>query len=156
LINVVFSINGASYYNVTDLFNTLPGNRFVNTKTGNNRMGIVFCAVRAEQNHAAMGSLLPGDAAVNMHPQQWETVFSVESVERSCLKNERRSTMTPRVVGGDEKGSLKTETVKYGRDPQGTRTREKLRWRGRAAYTKDRPVLSSERALHENTVTVKQ
>jgi hypothetical protein len=47
------------------------------------------------------------------------------------------STVTLRVVGGDEKGSL--------------------RWRGPAAYTKDRPVLSSERAPHKNkTVTVKQ
>jgi hypothetical protein len=29
------------------------------------------------------------------------------------------------VLGGDEKGSLKSETVKYGRESQGTRTREK-------------------------------
>jgi hypothetical protein len=37
------------------------------------------------------------------------------------------STVTLRVVGGDEKGSLKTETVKCGREIQGTRTRERLR-----------------------------
>jgi hypothetical protein len=67
------------------------------------------------------------------------------------------STVTLRVVGDDEKGSLKTETVKYGSEIQGTRTRERLRWRWPAAYTKDRPVLSSERAPHRNkTVTVKQ
>jgi hypothetical protein len=67
------------------------------------------------------------------------------------------STVTLRVVGGDEKGSLRTETVKYGREIQGTRTRERLRWRGPIAYTKDRPVLSSERAPHKNkAVTVKQ
>jgi hypothetical protein len=36
------------------------------------------------------------------------------------------STVTLRVVGGDEKGSLKFETVKYGREYQGTRTRERL------------------------------
>jgi hypothetical protein len=67
------------------------------------------------------------------------------------------STMTLRVVGGDEKESLKTETVTYGREIQGTRTRERLLWRGPAAYRKDRPVLSSERAPHKNkTVTVKQ
>jgi hypothetical protein len=40
------------------------------------------------------------------------------------------STVTLRVVGGDEKGSLKSETVKYGRESQGTRIRERLRWRG--------------------------
>jgi hypothetical protein len=67
------------------------------------------------------------------------------------------STVTLRVVGGDKKRSLKTETVKYGHKIQGTRTRERLRWQGPAAYTKDSPVLSSERALHKNkTVTVKQ
>jgi hypothetical protein len=67
------------------------------------------------------------------------------------------STVTMRVVGGDEKGSLKTETVKYGREIQGTRIRGRLLWRGPAAYTKDRPVLSSERAPHKNkTVTVKK
>jgi hypothetical protein len=60
------------------------------------------------------------------------------------------STVTLRVVGGDEKGSLKSETVKYGRESQGTRSRERLRWRGPAAYTKDRPDLSSERAPHKN------
>jgi hypothetical protein len=32
------------------------------------------------------------------------------------------STVTLRVVGGDEKGSLKSETVKYGRKSQGTTT----------------------------------
>jgi predicted alpha/beta hydrolase len=62
-----------------------------------------------------------------------------------------------RVVGGDEKGSLKSETVKYGREYQGTQTREWLRWQRPAAYTKDRPVLSSQREPHENkTVTVNQ
>jgi hypothetical protein len=67
------------------------------------------------------------------------------------------STVTLRVVGGDEMGSLKSETVKYGREYQGTRTREWLRWEDAAAYTKDRPVLWSERAHHKKkTVTVKK
>jgi hypothetical protein len=34
------------------------------------------------------------------------------------------STVTLRVVGGDEKGSLESETVKYGHEPYGTRTRK--------------------------------
>jgi hypothetical protein len=67
------------------------------------------------------------------------------------------STVTLRVVGGDEEGSLKSETGQYGRESQETRTRERLRCRGPAEYTKDRPVLSSERAPHLNkAVTVKQ
>jgi hypothetical protein len=59
------------------------------------------------------------------------------------------STVTLQVVGGDEKGSLKYETVIYGPEYQGTRTRERLRWQEPAGYTKDRPVLSSERAPHK-------
>jgi hypothetical protein len=34
------------------------------------------------------------------------------------------SIMTLRVVGGDEKGSLESETVKYGHGSYGTRTRK--------------------------------
>jgi hypothetical protein len=56
------------------------------------------------------------------------------------------STVTLRVVGGNGKGSLESETVKYGRESQGTRMRELLGWRGPAAIVNDRDVLSSERA----------
>jgi hypothetical protein len=45
------------------------------------------------------------------------------------------ATVTLRVVGGDEKGSLESETVKYGLEFQGTRTRDRLSWQGPAAYT---------------------
>jgi hypothetical protein len=67
------------------------------------------------------------------------------------------STVTLRVVKGDKKGSLNSETVKHSCESHGTRTQERLRWQGPAAYTKDRLVLLSERALHKNkTVTVKK
>jgi hypothetical protein len=67
------------------------------------------------------------------------------------------STVTLRVVGGDEKGSLKSETVKYDREYQGTPTWERLHWQDPAAYTKDRPILSSERAPHRiKNVTVRR
>jgi hypothetical protein len=66
-----------------------------------------------------------------------KATFSVGSVLRGYLKDnwgdpiraEKRIrveaesntfTVTLRVVGGDEKGSLKLETVKYGRESQGT------------------------------------
>jgi hypothetical protein len=57
--------------------------------------------------------------------------------------------VTLRVVGGDEIGSFKYEAVIYGREYQGTRARERLLWQGPEAYTKDRPVLSSERGPHK-------
>jgi hypothetical protein len=61
-----------------------------------------------------------------------ETVFSIQSVSKltfvtsgSCVEAwPNTSTVTLRVVGGDEKESLKSETVEYGRESHGTRTRE--------------------------------
>jgi hypothetical protein len=52
-------------------------------------------------------------------------------------------TVPLRVVGGDEKGSLESETVKYGHEFLGILTRA-------ATVVNDRPVLSSERAPHIN------
>jgi hypothetical protein len=60
------------------------------------------------------------------------------------------STVALRVVGGDEKGNLECETIKYGRESHGTQTQESLRWRGPAATVNERLVLSSERAPHIN------
>jgi hypothetical protein len=82
----------------------------------------------------------------------WSVPRKYKRVEfRSCRltrveAGSNTSTVTLRVVGGDEKGSLKSETVKYGQESQEPRTRERLRCRGPAAYTKERPVPSSERA----------
>jgi hypothetical protein len=50
------------------------------------------------------------------------------------------STVTLQVVEGDEKGSLESETVKYGNESHGSRTRKWLRWRGPGAIVNDRPV----------------
>jgi hypothetical protein len=71
-----------------------------------------------------------------------------DSGETRVEAGSNTSTVTLRVVRGDEKGSLESETVKYGLEFQGTRTRERMRWQGPAAYTKDRSVLSSDRAPH--------
>jgi hypothetical protein len=51
------------------------------------------------------------------------------------------SIVTLRVIGGDEKGSLESETVKCGHESYGTRTWKWLRWRGPAAIVNNRPVL---------------
>jgi hypothetical protein len=47
-------------------------------------------------------------------------------------------------------GTLKFETITFGHDSLGTRTRERLRFRGPAVTIKHRPVLSSERAPYNN------
>jgi hypothetical protein len=51
------------------------------------------------------------------------------------------------------KGSLRSETVKHNREPQGTGARESLRWWGPAEIVNDRPLLSSDRksASHQET-----
>jgi hypothetical protein len=60
------------------------------------------------------------------------------------------STVILRVVEDDKKEVSKFETVKYGHESQETRTLERLRWRGPAAYT-------SEREPHRKMpVTVKE
>jgi hypothetical protein len=64
------------------------------------------------------------------------------------------STVTLRVAGGDEKGSLKSETLKYGYESKGTRTQERLRWRVPAAYTKSqtRPLVREN--AHRNRAVI--
>jgi hypothetical protein len=86
------------------------------------------------------------------------SVFSVRSDPR--LYNQKRrparrrffrveagsntTTVTLRVVGGDKKGSLESEAVKYGRKSHGNRTRGGMRWLGPVAIVNDRPTPSSE------------
>jgi hypothetical protein len=111
----------------------------------------------ATDMHATMEELLEAVLSVRSVPGVYnEGELSLEKSVTRVEAGSNTSTVTLRFVGGDEKGSLKSETVKYGRESQGTRTRERLRWQGPAAYTKDRPVISSERAPHKSkTVIVK-
>jgi hypothetical protein len=60
------------------------------------------------------------------------------------------STVSLRVVGGDEKGSLESETVKYGHEYNGTLTRTWLRWREPAVIVNDRVVFLPEKDPHIN------
>jgi hypothetical protein len=76
----------------------------------------------------------------------WMSSFMLSRVKAGS----NTSTVTLRVVGGDEKRSLESETVKYGQKFYRTRTRKWLRWRGPATIVNYRLVLSSERASHIN------
>jgi hypothetical protein len=89
-------------------------------------------------------SIFHGDQRLYKRPCKQELVQSrVEAGSNA-------STVALRVVGGDEKGSLESETVEYGRKSHGTRTLEWVRWRGPSAVVNHRPVISSERALNIN------
>jgi hypothetical protein len=92
-----------------------------------------------------MGVLLGNVFYVRFMQSGYEVEFTWESVESYV---EARSTLW--VVGGDEKGSLEFETVKYVCESHRIRTREWLPWRGPAATVNDRLVLSSQRAPHIN------
>jgi hypothetical protein len=78
----------------------------------------------------------------------WSKNRQLEPISRATRveAGSNTSTVTLRDVGSDEKGSLKSETVKSCHESQETRTRETLRWRGPAAIVNDKPVPSSERA----------
>jgi hypothetical protein len=60
------------------------------------------------------------------------------------------STVALRVVGGDEKGSIESETGKIDLESHGTRTQEWMRWRAPAAIANDKTILSSERMLYKH------
>jgi hypothetical protein len=64
--------------------------------------------------------------------------------------------VTLRVVGCDKKGTLESETVKYGREVPKDFDPRKISL-ARASSIFSRPVLSSERTPHKHkTVTVKE
>jgi hypothetical protein len=54
---------------------------------------------------------------------QCEFDFDFEIFSIPCGGGVNTSTVALRIVGGDGKGSLESETVKYGHESQGTRTR---------------------------------
>jgi hypothetical protein len=107
----------------------------------------LYITINALNRQCTYNRPLHGNATV-----EWGVLYTIrlcktsESIRTKTELN--TSTVTLRVVGGDEKGSLKSETVKYGLKSQGIQTQ---------AHTKDRPDLSSERVPHKNkTVIVTQ
>jgi hypothetical protein len=81
--------------------------------------------------------------------ERWFIKKKIGAIQLSLVEEgSNASTVALRVVGGDERGSLESETVKCGHESHGTRTRKRLRRGGPAAIVNDRSVLSSERAPH--------
>jgi hypothetical protein len=72
-------------------------------------------------------------------PRLYHASYQLPVVTTRVEAGSNTSTVTLRVVGGDKKGSLKPERVKYGHESQGTRTGERLRSRRPAEYTKTDP-----------------
>jgi hypothetical protein len=93
-----------------DLINALPGNSSVNMNRGSNRRGIVFhMQSTPSKKHGDIGSLLPGNAAANTHPQEWEMVFSVGCVGRSYLKGELSYQFSSEFSAEDSHGKFVVE-----------------------------------------------
>jgi hypothetical protein len=57
-------------------------------------------------------------------PEELESTAELKVLKTRVEAGSNTSTVTLRVVGADEKGSLKSGTVKYGHESQGARTRE--------------------------------
>jgi hypothetical protein len=84
-------------------------------------------------------------------------VWNLVRIQSRVEAGSSTSTLALRFVGGDEKGSLKTETVKYGHESQGTRIPERLRGRGQQHIQKTDPSSRHRGRPHKSeTVTVKQ
>jgi hypothetical protein len=107
-----------------------------------------------KQTRATIGRPLLGNGSVKQASLTREAVFSAWSVPRGYKGTQKMrpsrkltrveagsntSSVPLRVVGGDEKGSLKSETVKYGRKPQGTKTREDCAGKGQWHIQKTDP-----------------
>jgi hypothetical protein len=52
---------------------------------------------------------LPGNAAATMHPQQWEMVFSMGSMQRSYLKDEQHYELSSEFLVEDSHGKFVVE-----------------------------------------------
>jgi hypothetical protein len=156
--------------NRTNVYNPLLGNEILNELPRRESLGKQSVAKLRNNRKAVLRNPFLGNGSIktlprNKNPNMGKMCFLCGPCRGVILKTtgthveagSNTSTVTLRAVGGDEKGNLEPETVKYGSDYQGTRTRERLRWQGPAAYTKDRPVLSSERAPHGmKNVTVRR
>jgi hypothetical protein len=93
------------------------------------------------ENNREQSTVLLGDLySVRMNLVQSEIQRSREREITRVEAGSNTSTVTLRVVGVDEKGRLKSETVKYGIKSQGTRTRERLRWQGQQHIQKTDPT----------------
>jgi hypothetical protein len=66
------------------------------------------------------------------------------------------SSVTLRVEGGDEKGSLKSETVKYGYESQGLGLEKDYAGEGQQHYKRQTRPLVREGAPQKQDVTVKE
>jgi hypothetical protein len=97
-----------------------------------------------KQERGIIGYLFLGNGA--LYISEGTDAFSIDP---SCVEaGSNTSTVALRVVGGHEKGSLESETAKYGREAHRTRTRERLSWRGPAAIVNDILVLVRESASY--------
>jgi hypothetical protein len=70
-------------------------------------------------NTAIDGKTLAKFELRQLHPQLFIQNITNKSFNPCVEAGSNTSTVTLQVVGGDKKGSLKSETVKYGRESQG-------------------------------------
>jgi hypothetical protein len=101
--------------------------------------------------HAAIEVLFQTVSPTRSVQKVYKDNWVVQKANPRVEAGSNNSTVTLRVVGGDEKGSLKSERVKYGRKSQGTRTLEWLRWRGPASIATTDQSSRQRGAPHQQT-----
>jgi hypothetical protein len=126
---------------VTDLINAFPGNNSVNAvqhaTIDESVFSLSFSPRPVLTDKSTRSLTLDTRFLYGLPCKNRGVVFSVRGPCRedmreygngNCLhsvwRQSNSSTVTLLVVGGDKKESLKSETVKYGREYHGTRTRE--------------------------------
>jgi hypothetical protein len=72
--------------------------------------------------HATIEELLEMMFSIWSHPRLFGKLLLTAAVNSCVEAGSNTSTVTLQVIGGDEKGSLEYETVKYGHESHGTRT----------------------------------
>jgi hypothetical protein len=96
----------------------LQGNSTITT--GDPMFSMPSASLSNSNNIGIVGRGVIYTSVQRLYLETRNTAKSVSRVEAGS----NTSTVALRVAGGDENGSLESETVKYGRDYDGTRTRE--------------------------------
>jgi hypothetical protein len=115
----------------------------------NDLVKICFCVRQQIRTNALLGGgVLFGPSSTFTYVQaKEETGLGLHSrVEVGSYT----SIVALRVIWGNEKGSVKSETVKYDHESHGNQTKEWMHWRGPGAIVNDRPNLSPDRMLYKD------
>jgi hypothetical protein len=86
-------------------------------------LGYIIGSACSQFSHNITASSIQ-EHEIQASSSSYKEAFYIEMAAPRVEAGSNTSTVTLRVVGGDEKGSLECETVTYGHESYGTRTRK--------------------------------